>query len=92
MQGFFDKFGGAFTPEAVKILADAFDEAWARLKANGSPYAGSDYAEAARTHLAKSIINSARRGEWNHGILVDDALFYIACQKLTRIAKEAKRA
>jgi tryptophan synthase beta subunit len=88
MQGLFEKFGGAFTPEAVKILAEAFDEAWTRLQAKDSPSVRPEYAEAARNHLAKSVITGARRGECNREILVEDALFYISCQKSGRIQKE----
>jgi hypothetical protein len=42
MHGFIEKFGVTFAPEAVKILTDAFDDAWARLQASGAPYAAPD--------------------------------------------------
>jgi hypothetical protein len=85
MHGFVRQFGVAFEPAAVKILTDAFDDAWARLQASGAPYADPDYALAARTILARYIISTARKGEWNPKRLADDALLYIARQKLSRV-------
>ena len=85
MHGFLTKFGVAFTPEAVKVLTAAFDDAWFQLQASGAPYGAPEYAEAARTHLAKFIIGAARRGEWDPKKLCDDALFYISKQKLNRV-------
>jgi hypothetical protein len=84
LHGFIRKFGVAFTPEAVKILTAAFDDAWARLEASGAPYSTAEYAEAARTHLARNIIDTARRGEWDQNKLSANALLYLSGQKLSQ--------
>jgi hypothetical protein len=60
------------------------------LKVAPSPYARPEYADAARTPLAKSIISSARRGEWNQQTLAEEVLFYVACQKLSRLPPATK--
>lgn len=83
--GFIAKFGIAFDPDAVRILTAAFDDAWSRLEASGAPYSTPEYAEAARTHLAKYIIGAARRGEWDQRKLSADALLYLSRQKLSRV-------
>jgi hypothetical protein len=84
LHGFLGKFGIVFTPEAVKVLTAAFDDAWARLEGSGAPYSTAEYVEAARTHLARNIIDTARRGEWDQKKLSDDALLYLSRQKLSR--------
>jgi hypothetical protein len=89
VHGFLAKFGIAFTPEAVKVLTAAFDDAWFQLMASGAPYSAPEYAEAARTHLAKSIIVAAQRGEWDPKKLCDDALIYLSQQRLSRVPPKA---
>ena len=64
VRGFVKQFGVAFEPKSVKILTDAFDDAWARLQVSNAPYGTEDFALAGRTKLAKHIINAARYGEW----------------------------
>jgi hypothetical protein len=85
MRGYIKEFGAAFEPEAVKILADAFDDAWARLQASNAPYGTEDYALAGRTILATHIIRAARQGEWNPKRLADDALLHLSRQKVSRL-------
>ena len=85
MRGFVKQFGVAFEPELVKILTDAFDDAWARLQVSNAPYGTEDFALAGRTKLAKHIINAARYGEWNPRRLADDALVHLSRQKLSRV-------
>jgi len=85
MRGFAKQFGVAFEPESVKILTDAFDDAWARLQVSNALYGTEDYALAGRTILAKHIINAARYGEWNPKRLADDALVHLSRQKLSRV-------
>ena len=85
MRGFIKQFGVAFAPASVDILAEAFDHAWARVKDSNAPYAAEEYALAARTILARYIINAARKGEWNPKRLADDALLHLARQKLSRV-------
>lgn len=85
MHGFIKQFGVAFTPELVNILTEAFDDAWGRLQASNAPYGTADYAFAGRTILAKQIIMSARKGEWNPKKLADDALLHLSRQKVSRM-------
>ena len=86
MHGFLTKFGILFSPEQVKVLAGAFDDAWARLQASGAPYGAPDYAEAARAHLAKYIISTARHGgDLQPRKLADDALLHLSRQVLSRV-------
>jgi hypothetical protein len=85
VRDFILKFGVAFEPESVTILAEAFDDAWARLQASNAPYGADGYALAGRTILAKYIIETARAGEWNPKRLADGALLHVAQQKLSRI-------
>jgi hypothetical protein len=75
---------GVFEPEAVTILIGAFDDAWARLQASGAPFSHDDYAPAARTIMAKRIIELARQGQFDRRLLSSAALLYLAQQKLTK--------
>jgi hypothetical protein len=84
MHGYVAMFGMAFAPEDVDILTDAFNDAWARLQSSGAPYAEPDFADAARSHLARHIISAGRRGNLDRRKLADDALLYLARQKLSR--------
>jgi len=84
MHGFLTQFGMVFAPEQVKVLSDAFDAAWERLQASGAPYGMPEYADAARTHLARHIISAARRGNLDRRKLANDALVYLSRQKLSR--------
>ena len=85
MHGYLAKFGIVFAPEQVKVLTDAFDDAWKRLQASGEPYSAPDYAEAARAHLARYIISTAARGGDPHAKkLANDALLYVSRQTLSR--------
>ena len=88
MRGFVKQFGVAFEPDAVKILTDAFYDAWARLQASNAPYGTDDYALAGRTIIAKHIIDAAKYGEWNPKRLADDALVHLSRQKLSRVPVE----
>ncbi len=85
MHGFIRQYAdGVFEPEAVKILTDAFDDAWARLQASGAPFAGEEYALAARTIIAKRIIALAKEGQLDRQLLASVALIHLARQKLSR--------
>ena len=84
MHGYVAMFGIAFAPEDAEILTAAFNDAWERLQTSGAPYAEPDFADAARTHLAKHIISAGRRGDLDKRKLADDALLYLVRQKLSR--------
>jgi hypothetical protein len=79
MRDFIKRFsGGVFFPEEVEILADAFDDAWAKLQASRAPFAEDAYD--AREILAKHIIMCAQRGERNRHQLTYDALLHLSEQ------------
>jgi hypothetical protein len=75
---------GVFDPETVKLLTAAFDSAWEKLRSSNAPFAADDYAEAARTILARHIISAAKAGERDVDRLSDGALLHLARQKLSR--------
>ena len=52
----------AFDPEAITVLAAAFDEAWDRLRQSGSECVRPAYARAMKEILARRIIEMAQRG------------------------------
>jgi hypothetical protein len=74
----------AFDPEALTIMATAFDRAWLSLRASGAPFAAGDHAERAREILGKSIIEAAKNGERDPQQLCDGALLYLARSKLKK--------
>ncbi len=77
------KFGIVFTPEQVKVLSDAFDHALKHLQSSGAPYGAPEYEEAARAHLARYIISTARHGNFDRQKLADDALLYLSRRPLS---------
>jgi hypothetical protein len=85
VHGFLRQFAdGVFEPEAVKILTDAFDDAWADVQASKAPWATEEYALAARTIIANHIVAAAKAGNLNRASLVDSALIHLTRQKLHR--------
>jgi hypothetical protein len=81
--GFLGKFGIAFTPEAVKVLTAAFDDAWARLEASGAPYSAPDTPKLPALTWQKYHRHRAAR-RMGPEKLSDDALLYLSRQKLSR--------
>jgi hypothetical protein len=73
-----------FRPDEIGILEDAFEDAWRRLENSKAPWASEDYSTAARTILARHIIEMAQGGERDPKWLADSALLYISQRKLTR--------
>jgi hypothetical protein len=49
--------GGKFDPAVMRILEDAFEDAWRRVQASKAPYSADEYAPAGRTIIAKYIIS-----------------------------------
>jgi hypothetical protein len=85
MHGFLEKFApGVFGPEDAKILTQAFDDAWARVRASKESYLAEEYTVAGRAILAKHIINAAKAGERDPRWLADRALLYLSQRKLRR--------
>ena len=69
---------GAFDSDEVKVLTDAFDQAWKAVEESGVCFASSTYKNATREVLALRIIEIAQLGERDPNRLRDDALLYLA--------------
>ncbi len=67
-----------FDPETIKILVDAFDEAWKTIQESAIPFASERSMEIARQILAKNIIDDATHGERNPHALSQSALLKLA--------------
>ena len=61
-----------FDPETIDVMIRALDEAWERFQASGVRLDG--LAGAARTALAKQIVDMARQGERDRERLIEGAL------------------
>jgi hypothetical protein len=68
----------AFDPEAVTVLAAAFDEAWSQLRASGSECARPAYARAMQEVVARRIIEMAQHGIKDRKELADKAVRFLA--------------
>jgi hypothetical protein len=73
---------GAFDSDEVKILTDAFDEAWKAVEGSAVHFASGAYKNATRELLALRIIEIAQLGERDRNRLRDDALSYLARSNL----------
>ena len=69
---------GPFDSKEVKILIDAFDQAWKAVEESGVCFASDTYRNATREILALRIIEIAQLGERDPNRLRDDALLYLA--------------
>ena len=67
----------ALDPEAITVLAAAFDEAWDRLRQSGSECVRPAYARAMKEILARRIIEMAQRGTTDQQELVAGATRFI---------------
>jgi hypothetical protein len=70
--------GYAFEPEAVEVLVQAFDAAWAIVQ-SGEGVTGENR-EAMRTALAKRIVELAQTGPIDREVLRDGALASLGSQ------------
>ena len=68
---------GSFDPEHIRILTNAFEEAWDALKSSGTTLTHG-HADATREVLAKLIIEMAKLGERDQRRLRDAALAHLA--------------
>lgn len=62
----------AYGPEQLKVLFDAFDQAWDAVAAGAGDDPG--YIEAARLRLANIVLSLARDGDFNAARLKDTAV------------------
>jgi hypothetical protein len=69
---------GAFDPDTIQVMTDAFERAWSSLQASGAPFSVAEYAETARDILARHIIKAARNGERDQQQLCQGALLQLA--------------
>jgi len=83
----------AFQPEEVRILTAAFDKAWEAVQASGAIFDTKRLADAAaRTIIAKHIIEAAKQGERDQGRLRDGALVaYTRANLRSPLSYTAKR-
>jgi hypothetical protein len=72
---FTQKYSGMFDSDELKLLSEAFAEAWATARKNGAFANG--FSEDARTILAEQIIRQAIAGERDKLVLLDGALKYL---------------
>jgi hypothetical protein len=72
------KDAAAFDPSIIRILSDAFEEAWHSLQASGTTFHMDGSAERVREILAQCIVERARRGERDQRRLRDAALIHLA--------------
>jgi hypothetical protein len=68
----------SFGPDALKVIYQAFDDAWAEIAAD---YAGGAEAEAARTALAEALLSVASKDSNDSGLLKRIALQQMASKK-----------
>jgi len=73
-----DALAGGFDDIEVRVLVEAFDEAWKRVQEDNGSLVGDGHAEATRELLALRIIEIAQLGERDPSRLRDDALTYLA--------------
>ena len=68
---------GAFDDYDVRVLSDAFDEAWKAAQHSEPALSSGAHAEAVRELLALRIIEMAQLGERDPNRLRDDAVLYL---------------
>ena len=68
---------GAFDDNEVRILVDAFDQAWKAVQDSEAPIASEGHVNATRERLALRIIEIAQLGERDPNRLREDALLYL---------------
>jgi hypothetical protein len=64
----------AFDDVSTSRLGAAYEAAWQKLKATGSPLADKSHAASTRERLAKSILDMGQRGEMDPERLTEHAL------------------
>ncbi len=75
----------AFDPDSIRILSDAFEEAWQSLQSTGATFHLDDQAEQTREILARCIIESAKLGERDCSRLRDAALVHHFFPRLAKL-------
>jgi hypothetical protein len=68
----------AFDPDSIRILSDAFEDAWQSLQTTGTTFHLDGQADQTREILARCIIEMAKLGERDQRKLRDAALAHLA--------------
>jgi hypothetical protein len=68
----------AFDPSIIRILGDAFEDAWHSPQTSGTTFHSDGSAEQTREILARCIIERAKLGERDPRRLRDAALIHLA--------------
>jgi hypothetical protein len=68
----------AFDPMTLRILSNAFEEAWQALQTTGTTFHSDDHAQQTREILAQCIIERAKLGDRDQRRLRDAALVHLA--------------
>jgi len=72
----FISFAGAFDPETVNILGNAFERAWHKTQTSGYRFARPGYAHMMRRVMVKHIFKLAECGERDEIKLSDSAFHF----------------
>ena len=91
MHGYLNEHKAAFDPAQIRTLVISLDKAWESIQASGAKFENGAHAEAARTILAKHIIDAAKEGEFDERRLRDGSLTAWAQSNLRSIARRADR-
>jgi hypothetical protein len=68
----------AFDPDSIRILSNAFEDAWQSLQTTGTTFHIDGQADQTREILARCIIEMAKLGERDQRKLRDAALAHLA--------------
>jgi hypothetical protein len=68
---------GVFNPDAIIVLAAAFDDAWRNVVRSGVTFGTDGEKARMRETIARRIILLAQKGERNARRLCDDALLHL---------------
>jgi hypothetical protein len=68
----------AFDPDSIRILSDAFEDAWQSLQTTGTTFHLDGHADQTPEILARCIIEVAKLGERDRRRLRDAALAHLA--------------
>jgi hypothetical protein len=77
---------GAFDPETVNLLSDAFEQAWRKVQTSGNRLARPAYANMMREVMAKHIFNLAKHGERDESKLSNSAFQFFTANYKTYAA------
>jgi hypothetical protein len=84
-----EKYAGdtSFGPEAIRVLTEAFEEAWQSLLRSGAKFGSDRRAEEARDTLAKYMIEQAKQGELDQRRLREGALLHFTRSNLRTVPR-----